>query len=59
MARDRDVPSPSGSSPSGAPEQPQQPPEPIERYGIVSVARHVKDDGRALLLYTLEEPEAS
>jgi hypothetical protein len=59
MARDPDVPPPSGSSPSGAPGQPQQPPAPIELYGIVSVARHVKDDGRALLLYTREEPEAS
>jgi hypothetical protein len=28
---------------------------PAERYGIVSVARHVKDDGRALILYAREE----
>jgi hypothetical protein len=25
---------------------------PAERYGVVEVARHTKDDGRALLLYT-------
>jgi hypothetical protein len=27
------------------------PPEPPERYGIVTFERHVKDDGRALILY--------
>jgi hypothetical protein len=25
---------------------------PPERYGVVEIARHVKDDGRALVLYT-------
>jgi hypothetical protein len=25
---------------------------PPERQGVVEIARHVKDDGRALLLYT-------
>jgi hypothetical protein len=26
-----------------------------ERYGVVEIARHVKDDGRALLLYSRVE----
>jgi hypothetical protein len=26
--------------------------DPGERYGLVVVARHVKDDGRALITYT-------
>lgn len=26
-----------------------------ERYGIVEIARYVKDDGRALILYTRAE----
>jgi|GEM_PF-1571831 hypothetical protein len=28
---------------------------PDERVGPVAIARHVKDDGRALILYTREE----
>jgi hypothetical protein len=28
---------------------------PAERYGAVEIARHVKDDGRTLLLYTRVE----
>jgi hypothetical protein len=28
---------------------------PPERYGVVEIARHEKDDGRALLLYTRVE----
>ncbi|HEX4189246.1 MAG TPA: hypothetical protein VHY83_15245 [Solirubrobacteraceae bacterium] len=27
-----------------------------ERYGPLTLARHRKDDGRSLILYTLEEP---
>jgi hypothetical protein len=30
--------------------------EPDERVGPVAIARHVKDDGRALILYTRDEP---
>lgn len=30
-----------------------------ERYGILSISRRRKDDGRALLLYTHEEPDAA
>jgi hypothetical protein len=39
-------------SPPGASAQGQPPLEPAERYGIVLIERLVKDDGRALLLYT-------
>ena len=27
-----------------------------ERIGPIAIARHVKDDGRALILYTLDDP---
>jgi hypothetical protein len=30
-----------------------------ERFGAVAIARHVKDDGRALLLYTHAEEHAA
>jgi hypothetical protein len=30
-----------------------------EPYGVVEIARHRKDDGRALLLYTRSEEHAS
>ena len=33
--------------------------QPDERYGPVVVARHVKDDGRALLLYTHAAQESA
>jgi hypothetical protein len=29
----------------------------LGRYGTVALARHVKDDGRALILYTHDESE--
>ncbi len=29
-------------------------PGPVERTGPVAIARHVKDDGRALILYTCD-----
>ena len=31
--------------------------EPPERHGVVAIARHRKDDGRALILYTRAEGE--
>jgi hypothetical protein len=40
------------------PEQPSQSEEQTdapERTGPIAIARHVKDDGRALILYTREE----
>ena len=30
---------------------------PSERYGLLVVARHTKDDGRALILYTRAQGE--
>jgi hypothetical protein len=32
--------------------------QPAERYGIVALTRHLKDDGRRLLLYTREESDS-
>jgi hypothetical protein len=60
---DDSAPPPASEEPSaagpGQPQEPQQPPAPVQRYGIVSIARHVKDDGRMLLLYTHEESKSS
>ena len=57
MAREPAAPPPSdrpeqGASP-GAGEQAQA----AERYGPLALARHLKDDGRALLLFTRAERE--
>ncbi|MGH2855018.1 MAG: hypothetical protein ACRDLF_12605 [Solirubrobacteraceae bacterium] len=47
------------SNPAGSTPADQPPPrtgiqeeDRSERYGALAVARHVKDDGRALILYT-------
>jgi hypothetical protein len=32
--------------------------EPAERVGPLAIARHVKADGRALILYSRREPES-
>ena len=56
MARNPGTPQPpSGASQPGArgPADGSSPAE--ESYGILRVARHLKDDGRSLLLYTREE----
>jgi len=45
-------PARSQRSQPGAEAQPEVLPELTENYGIVSISRHVKDDGRALLLFT-------
>ncbi|HEY2536434.1 MAG TPA: hypothetical protein VGI24_05560 [Solirubrobacteraceae bacterium] len=37
-------------------ESPEATTEATERFGPLAVSRHVKDDGRALILYTLREP---
>jgi hypothetical protein len=47
-------PARSQRSQPGAEARPEALPEPTEHYGIVSISRHVKDDGRALLLFTRE-----
>ncbi|HEX3433383.1 MAG TPA: hypothetical protein VHT25_04900 [Solirubrobacteraceae bacterium] len=41
-----------GSADPPPPERPQQ-----ERYGILELLRTRKDDGRALLLYSHDEPD--
>jgi hypothetical protein len=46
--REPDASEPAASADRGA----ACPARPEERCGVVQVARHVKDDGRALLLYT-------
>jgi hypothetical protein len=49
MASNPTGPAPADRSPPRAGAQGDDRPE---RYGTVAVTRHVKDDGRALLLYT-------
>ena len=56
MARNPGTPPPpSGPSQPGENGPADGPAQPEERYGILRVARHLKDDGRSLLLYTREE----
>lgn len=49
---------PTGRGPSqrsrarAAEDSPDRNDDPADRYGLLVVARHVKDDGRALTLYT-------
>ena len=38
-------------------EPPNEPSAPTERYGIVSISRNRKEDGRNLLLYTREDAD--
>jgi hypothetical protein len=49
-------PQPSKRAPAAEPDAAERlrtgQPQPVEHYGPVEIARHVKDDGRALLLYT-------
>jgi hypothetical protein len=51
MARDPAPPPPPDQPRSGAGEAPGGE-SGREHFGIVSIARHVKDDGRSLILYT-------
>jgi hypothetical protein len=46
---DHDKPAPSSS---GEPRERDEPVEQAELFGPLAVSRHVKDDGRALILYT-------
>lgn len=54
---------PPGPPPAGGlredPSEPDDGRSHSERYGSVTVARHRKDDGRALILYTHDEQEPS
>jgi hypothetical protein len=59
MPADPAAPPPSGPRRSGPDEPADGHSEPAERYGIVSITRHVKEDGRALLLYTREGHEGA
>jgi hypothetical protein len=54
MASNPTGPAPADKSPPRTGEQGDDRPE---RYGTVAVARHVKDDGRALILYTRAEAQ--
>jgi hypothetical protein len=49
-AQPSDDPPASGRAQESSPGEPEQPHE--ERCGPVAIARHVKDDGRALILYS-------
>jgi hypothetical protein len=51
MPSDSASPEQPGRAATGGGEQAEEA-RPAERYGPVEVARHAKDDGRALLLYT-------
>ncbi|MGD1056455.1 MAG: hypothetical protein ABR992_03490 [Solirubrobacteraceae bacterium] len=49
----------SGKGPVDSPEQDGEPATPGERLGPVAIARHVKADGRALILYTVDRRSPS
>ncbi len=57
MAREPAAPSPSDRPEQGARPGADERAQPAERYGPLALARHVKDDGRALLLFTRAERE--
>ena len=46
---------PEASSTRESPAEPGE--QRAERYGLVTLTRHVKRDGRALILYTRDEPD--
>jgi hypothetical protein len=56
MADDPAVP-PASEPASGTPPEPDSRSGEVERFGIVSIARHRKDDGRMLLLYVHDPAE--
>jgi hypothetical protein len=56
MSGKRAEPSASGAPGEGDSGAGRQPEQRGERVGPVVVERHVKDDGRALILYTRVEP---
>jgi len=57
MARKPTPPAANGSGPNDGHERAGETSTPRELAGPVAIARHVKDDGRALILYTWERPE--
>jgi hypothetical protein len=59
MARTPDADRPTPPSPD-RPRGREEHTKPPETFGAVALERHVKDDGRALILYTLRaQPDAS
>ena len=50
---------PAEPPPPGQPSQSDPQIDAPERTGPVAIARHVKDDGRALILYTRDERPAT
>jgi hypothetical protein len=57
MARKRPLPSTSSEAPASGEGARGERPPPDERLGPLEIKRHVKDDGRALILYTHAERE--
>jgi hypothetical protein len=55
MAGNHPTPPPPSDPPRHGSDAQPEASQPAERYGVVSVARHLKDDGRSLLLYTRTE----
>jgi hypothetical protein len=55
MSADSASPEPPGRTTSDAVGEQAAKVRPPERFGAVEIARHEKDDGRALLLYTRVE----
>jgi hypothetical protein len=45
-------PSPPPAGTPGEPSEPASDDQPVERYGPVALERRVKEDGRALILYS-------
>jgi len=59
MAREPAAPPPSDQPERGARPDSGGGSQAVERYGPLGVARHLKDDGRALLLFTRAEREST
>jgi hypothetical protein len=59
MAREPATPPPSERRDSAPPLPADEPTGADERYGPLALARHTKDDGRALLLFTRAERGAT
>ena len=59
MGGNQGEPSSSRQEPVGPPEREGAPPGAGERIGPVAIVRHVKGDGRALILYTVDRQSRS
>ena len=56
MAEDIASPDPLGRADEDPPAERSEEAAAPERYGPLALARHRKDDGRSLILYTLQMP---